>query len=248
MSRKQIHLGTSWERGTGVESVIQLARTAQRGLFDFIVGDPGSVALLAALAAVTDRLGLVGVVDPAGDEPFEVARRFATLDHLSDGRSGWLVSGSSVGRAPEFIAVVRACWDSWEPGAVLADEHTGVYVDPARLHTVGQLGVANLPTRLSGPPVLLSPKRFPLASCTVDDMPRAVEHTGHHQFVGTAEQIAAEMDSAVQSGACDGFILVAPATPHGLDAFVDSVVPVLQDRGVFRTAYDGTTLREHLRS
>jgi alkanesulfonate monooxygenase SsuD/methylene tetrahydromethanopterin reductase-like flavin-dependent oxidoreductase (luciferase family) len=70
--------------------------------------------------------------------------------------------------------------------------------------------------------------------------------TSRQQFVGTAAQIADEIDHYVQADACDGFILVPHLTPHGLDEFVDTVVPLLQERGAFRTGYAGATLREHL--
>jgi alkanesulfonate monooxygenase SsuD/methylene tetrahydromethanopterin reductase-like flavin-dependent oxidoreductase (luciferase family) len=70
--------------------------------------------------------------------------------------------------------------------------------------------------------------------------------TSRQQFVGTAAQIADEIDRYVQADACDGFILVPHLTPHGLDDFVDNVVPVLQERGTYRTEYTGHTLRDHL--
>ena len=70
--------------------------------------------------------------------------------------------------------------------------------------------------------------------------------TTQQQFVGTAAQVAQEIDTYVQTDACDGFILVPHLTPGGLDEFVDTVVPLLQERGVHRTEYTGTTLREHL--
>ena len=70
--------------------------------------------------------------------------------------------------------------------------------------------------------------------------------TSRQQFVGTPSQVAAEIDLHVQSDACDGFILVPHLTPRGLDEFVDRVVPLLQERGAFRTEYDGYTLRDHL--
>jgi alkanesulfonate monooxygenase SsuD/methylene tetrahydromethanopterin reductase-like flavin-dependent oxidoreductase (luciferase family) len=70
--------------------------------------------------------------------------------------------------------------------------------------------------------------------------------TNRQQFVGTAAQVADEIDLHVQSDACDGFILVPHLTPHGLDEFVDTVVPLLQERGTFRTGYSGVTLRDHL--
>jgi alkanesulfonate monooxygenase SsuD/methylene tetrahydromethanopterin reductase-like flavin-dependent oxidoreductase (luciferase family) len=70
--------------------------------------------------------------------------------------------------------------------------------------------------------------------------------TSREQFVGTAAQIAEQIDLHVQSDACDGFILVPHLTPRGLDEFVDNVVPLLQERGTFRTGYSGHTLRDHL--
>ena len=70
--------------------------------------------------------------------------------------------------------------------------------------------------------------------------------TGREQFVGTPDHVATEIDRYVQSDACDGFILVPHLTPHGLDEFVDKVVPLLQERGAFRTEYAGDTLRDHL--
>ena len=66
------------------------------------------------------------------------------------------------------------------------------------------------------------------------------------QFVGTPGEVAADFDHYVQSDACDGFIFVPHLTPHGLDEFVDKVVPQLQERGTYRTEYSGRTLRDHL--
>jgi alkanesulfonate monooxygenase SsuD/methylene tetrahydromethanopterin reductase-like flavin-dependent oxidoreductase (luciferase family) len=73
-----------------------------------------------------------------------------------------------------------------------------------------------------------------------------VEVTGRQSFVGSADTIATTINDLVQADASDGFILVPHITPGGLDPFVDHVVPLLQERGVFRTKYTGTTLRDHL--
>lgn len=73
-----------------------------------------------------------------------------------------------------------------------------------------------------------------------------IEASGRQSFVGTPETVAAELDAFVMAGAADGFILVPHLTPGGLDEFVDRVVPLLQERGAFRTEYTGTTLRSHL--
>jgi FMN-dependent oxidoreductase (nitrilotriacetate monooxygenase family) len=73
-----------------------------------------------------------------------------------------------------------------------------------------------------------------------------IEVTGRQSFIGTPARVADELNTYVQTEACDGFILVPHLTPGGLDDFVDTVVPLLQERGVFRTEYTGTTLRENL--
>jgi alkanesulfonate monooxygenase SsuD/methylene tetrahydromethanopterin reductase-like flavin-dependent oxidoreductase (luciferase family) len=73
-----------------------------------------------------------------------------------------------------------------------------------------------------------------------------IEVTGRQNFIGTAARVAEQLNEYVQTDACDGFILVSHLTPAGLDDFVDQVVPLLQERGVFRTEYSGTTLRDNL--
>src|SRR6201994_5036926 len=145
-------------------SFAHLARTAERAKFDFlflaeglrlreqngaiydldVVGRPDTFTVLAALAAVTDRLGLTGTINTTFNEPFEVARQFATLDQLSDGRAGWNIVTSSDAftgenfrrggflghpdryrRAEEFLTVASEFWDSWAADAVIADIDAG---------------------------------------------------------------------------------------------------------------------------
>lgn len=434
MSRKPIHLAahfpgvnntTVWSdpaSGSQIDfdSFVHLARTAERGLFDFfflaeglrlrehrgqiydldVVGRPDTFTLLAALAGVTERIGLTGTINTTFNEPFEVARQFATLDHLSGGRAGWNIVTSSdaftganfrrggflahserYARAEEFVTVARKFWDSWAPDAVVRRD--GAYVDPDKIHSVeftgshfDVTGFATLPAGPQGHPVLLQAgdsdegrnfgarhadalftlhgslddgrryyldvkdrarkqgrnpdelKVFPAATFVLGDSDDDARDKAHHirhqqvsgataiamleqvwgrelsdydpdgplpdvdpvvdsdisqgrvrhgdpvavarrwreraaadglsireliiavtsreQFVGTATHIADEIDRYVQADACDGFILVPHLTPHGLDEFVDRVVPLLQERGAYRTEYTGVTLREQL--
>ncbi|MCX5225292.1 NtaA/DmoA family FMN-dependent monooxygenase [Streptomyces sp. NPDC006553] len=420
--RKQVHLAahfpgvnstTVWadpRSGSQIDfsSFEHLARTAERGLFDFfflaeglrlrehngrihdldVVGRPESVTVLNALAAVTDRLGLAGTVNATFNEPYELARRLASLDHLSAGRAAWNVVTSSDAftgenfrrggyldradrytRAAEFLATARELWDSWTPeGRQRPFVHSGpqfgiegeftVPRSPQGHPVVIQAGdsaegrefaasaadviftrhstleagrefYADVKGRLArygrepgdlkimpGVTYVLgdtdaeaqeqageirrqqvSPQNAILAleqiwgrdlsgydpdgplpdvdpdpdSTLVQGRVRVadpvgvarkwralseakglsirqtvVESTGRQSFVGSPGTVAAALEEFVATDAADGFILVPHLTPGGLDDFVDRVVPLLQERGVFRTEYSGTTLRSHL--
>ena len=386
----------------------QLARTAERGRFDFfflaeglrlrehkgrihdldVVGRPESLTVLNALAAVTSRIGLAATVNATFNEPYELARRLATLDHLSGGRAAWNVVTSSDAftgenfrrggyldradrytRAAEFVDVARELWDSWTPDGVSRPfAHRGQHFDIAGEFTVprspqghpvviqagdsgegrefaartadviftrhgtledGRAFYADVKGRLAkygrsaddlkimpGASVVLgdtaaeaqeraaeirrqqvSPQNAILALeqiwgtdlsaydpdgpfPDIDPVPESsitqgrtrrgdtvamaekwralsrekglsirqtvIEASGRQSFIGTPEAVAAELETFVRQGAADGFILVPHLTPGGLDEFVDRVVPLLQERGVFRTEYRGTTLRSHL--
>jgi len=302
--RKPIHLAVHAGGQNEFEPLAQLAQTAQRGLFDFffldrsrlrgdsedseVVGGPDTFTMLAALAGVTERIGLVGTVNTAVNEPFEVARQLATLDHLSDGRAGWhLATTDEYRRAGEFVDVARQFWDSWDADAVIADDAAGIYIDPSRVHTVRHSGaqftvqgMATLPAGPQGHPVLLQGgestegREFGAAQADLLFTPHSTLEAGQRyytdtragavahgrdpqrlkvfsvavpdQFAGTPDQVAAEIDRYVQSDACDGFILAPQLTSDDLDEFVDTLVPLLQERGVFRREYTGDTLRDHL--
>src|ERR1700691_6027353 len=160
---------TDPESGSQIEfdSFAHMARTAERGLFDFlflaeglrlrehrcqiydldVVRRPDTFTVLAALAAVTDRLGLTGTINTTFNEPFEVARQFASLDHLSDGRSGWNIVTSSDAftgenfrrggflaedqryeRAKQFLQTTRELFDSWRGDEIVADKECGEFL------------------------------------------------------------------------------------------------------------------------
>jgi FMN-dependent oxidoreductase (nitrilotriacetate monooxygenase family) len=154
---------------------IRLAQLAEGAKFDslFLADGPaltGSgefrppgqlepLTLLTALAQHTSRIGLIATVSSTYNEPYNLARRLASVDHVSGGRAGWNIVTSAGAdeaanfglverpshalryqRADEFLTVAKALWDSWESDAVLADKATGRYADPARLHPVGYDG------------------------------------------------------------------------------------------------------------
>lgn len=151
------------------------AQLAERGKFDFLfVADSLSITekssphylnriepitILSALSAVTSHIGLVGTLTVSYSEPFNVARQFASLDHISGGRAGWNVVTSWLGDtaanfsktehpahdvryriAAEYVDVVQGLWDSWEDGAHVADKASGTFVDSARLHRLDHKG------------------------------------------------------------------------------------------------------------
>lgn len=160
------------EAGSQVDfsSFKQLAQTAERGRFDYfflaeglalrqrgeenfdhdVVGRPDTLPVLAALAAVTEHIGLIGTLSATYNEPYELARQLASLDHLSGGRAGWNVVTSSDAftgenfrrggyleysqryeRAEQFLQTVRTLWDSWAPEAISANKDSGQFLtDP----------------------------------------------------------------------------------------------------------------------
>ncbi|GIH05184.1 monooxygenase [Rhizocola hellebori] len=197
---------------------VEFARTAERGKFDTIfladelyVWDrftsgiehssnvrPEPFVLLGAIAAVTRHIGLAATLSTTYNEPYHVARKLATLDHLSNGRAAWnLVTSASdeearnfgrdrnldhairYERAREFVDVARGLWDSWDDDALLCDKQSGYFADASKLHTLyhqgkhftvrGPLNIARPP---QGYPVLFqagaSPAGRDLAAATAD--------------------------------------------------------------------------------
>ncbi|MEA5366774.1 NtaA/DmoA family FMN-dependent monooxygenase [Amycolatopsis sp., V23-08] len=188
----------------GLPYYADIARTAERGLMDTIfLADNIAIAeyrathlpqtqfdpisVLSALAAVTSHIGLIGTGSTTYNKPWELARRFATLDHLSCGRAGWNIvttitplAAANFGerahpdhadrytRAHEFVDVVTRAWDSWEDGAVVGDRERGVWADRAKLHAPrfhGEFydveGVLPFPRSPQGRPVLVQAGQSP---------------------------------------------------------------------------------------
>lgn len=352
--------------------------------------------LLSAIAAVTKRIGLIGTASTTFNDPFHIARKFASLDHISGGRVGWnIVTTASESaaynfddqplpdhaeryrRADEFVDVVKSLWDSWEDEALVADKDSGIYADMGKIHPLHHKGnffsvrgPLNMPRTPQGQPVLVQagssedgmsfaakvaeavftaqntlesgqafyqniksrmkqygrspdelrilPGFFPIVGDTpaeakekeqeldeltipayglqrlstlfkvdltgypidapvplellpkhnaingnrgrfelIENMARREKLTlrqliirtagsrGHAACTGTPNQIADKMEQWFTGRAADGFNLMPSHMPGGLRDFVDKVIPELQNRGLFRTEYEGNTLREH---
>ncbi|EHB62526.1 LLM class flavin-dependent oxidoreductase [Paenibacillus lactis] len=117
------------------------------------------ITILSALASVSKNIGLVGTLSTSYSEPFTVARQFASLDKISDGRAGWNIvtsplegSALNYGKkehpehdkryriATEYLEVVRGLWDSWEDDAFVRNKETGVFFDPEKMHVLNHEG------------------------------------------------------------------------------------------------------------
>ncbi|WP_405913839.1 NtaA/DmoA family FMN-dependent monooxygenase [Streptomyces sp. NBC_01020] len=416
------------EAGSQIDfaSFSHFARTAERARFDFlflaeglrlreqggeiydldVVGRPDTFTVLAALAAVTDRIGLAGTINSTFNEPYEVARQFASLDHLSAGRAAWnvvtswdaftgenfrrggfLAEADRYTRAEQFLRTAWELFDSWAPDEVVADPESGRFLRTPDAGTFAHrdqhfdiAGRFNVPRSPQGRPVIFqagdSDQGREFAAATADAIfsrhsapeagrvfyqdvkgrlarhgrtpdellilpaatfvlgdtdaeaaerahevrrsqvsgqtaikflehvwnrdlsgydpdgplpdidPDPGEHTvargrasvrmvrdplatasewrqrakaeglsirelvietsARQTFIGSPATVAAAVNAAVQSEVSDGFILAPHLVPGGLDEFADTVVPLLQERGVFRTEYEGPTLRDHL--
>ncbi|MCC5642938.1 LLM class flavin-dependent oxidoreductase [Nostoc sp. CHAB 5824] len=347
--------------------------------------------LLSALAAVTEHIGLVATASTTYDAPYHIARRFASLDHISGGRAGWNIVTTAnpdaalnfgleeeiehderYRRAREFYDVVTGLWDSFADDAFIRDVEAGIYFDPAKLHVLNHKGKylsvrgpLNIARPVQGWPVIVQAgaseagrqlaaetaeavfapagnleagkalfadikgraraigrdpdsikilpgalvvvgetvaeahtKRLHLDSLvhydsgiaslnsalgydvsgfdpdgplpeipltnaghssrervialaqrenlTIRQLAQRIGSYGGLAFVGTPQTIADEMERWLIEEGSDGFNIMFPFLPEGLNDFVDKVVPELQQRGIFRQEYEGKTLRENL--
>ncbi len=182
--------------GVSVKTYLRFAEIAERGCFDLLfVADVFSfsprakrvdafrlepLTLLSALAMTTSKIGLVATATTSFNEPYNVARKFASLDHISGGRAGWNIVTSSANEAPnfgidelsehaeryrradEFTQVVRGLWDCFEDDAVIIDKKSGAFFEPSRLRVLNHegkyfkvRGPLSLPRSPQGNPVLV---------------------------------------------------------------------------------------------
>lgn len=233
-----------------------VAQTAERGRFDFfflaegliprerlgkifdqdIVGRPDTLPVLASLAAVTEHLGLIGTLNATFNEPYELARQLASLDHLSGGRAGWnivtsfdaftgqnfrrggfLHADDRYVRAEEFLATARTLWDSWAADAVAADASTGRFLrqaDAGGFQAHGAQfdisGRFNVPRSPQGRPVILqagvSPQGRDFAAANAD----AIFSPYHH--LAEAQEYYRDINArAVKAGRAPGSVKLLPA-------------------------------------
>ena len=174
------HPDSASDAGVNIQHYVRLAQTAERGMFDLIFmadtltvfeADPDILShtsyvvwfepfsLMSALAMTTSRIGLICTATTTYDEPFHIARRFASLDQISGGRSGWNVVTSMQAseaknfgreshlqhderyrRAREFVQIVRGLWDSWDDDAFLRDRESGQFFRPDAVHALNHQG------------------------------------------------------------------------------------------------------------
>jgi alkanesulfonate monooxygenase len=390
----------------------QCIQTLERGKFDaFFMADHMAVlnmpidalkrshtatsfepfTLLSALSQATEHIGLVATGSTTFDAPYHIARRFASLDHISGGRAGWNIvttsnpdaalnfgmdehmeHGERYHRAREFYDVVTGLWDSWADDAFVRDVEHGIFFDPAKMHVLNHKGEhlsvrgpLNIARPVQGWPVIVQagasdagrrlaaetaeavftaqssieigrqfyadvkgrmaklgrdrdhmkilPACFVVVGETVEaaqakrakldslvnyansiaslsialghdaskfdpdgplpEIPESnASKSGRERaivlakrenltvrqlaqrlggyaglaMVGTPKTIADEMEEWLDTEASDGFTVMFPYLPGGLDDFINQVVPELQRRNLFRREYEGKTLRENL--
>ena len=311
------------------------ARKAQDGALDFVfLADartrrpltelpPQTVPfeptmLVAALATRIKRIGFVATAASDQHELYNLARRFASLDLITQGRVGWnlVASGPSPAWNLEYVEVVSGLWDSWEEDAFIYDKTAGRFFVPQKMHVLDHRGEhftvrgpLNVNPSPQGKPIIaqtLAAETIALAVHIADvlfvtgashegdgalvaearrlldiqgrkhsdvrvlaniipwigatraqalgsfeelnarSFPGPAETPQGRDVIGTAVDVADVLQESFERDEFDGFTILPPIAPSGLDAFVDLVVPELQRRGVFRARYEGTTLRDHL--
>ena len=351
------------------------------------------LTLLAALAMDTTHIGLAATLSTSYSDPFTVARQFASIDHISNGRAGWNIvtsplEGSALNyskpehpqhdlryrMADEFVEITKGLWDSWEDDAFTRDKGSGVFFDPEKMHRLNHKGEffsvqgpLNISRSKQGRPVLIQagsseagkdfaskvadavftgqsslegaaefyrdvkdraakhgrdpdeililPGCAPIVGRTTEEAEEKYQEianlvviedalnylgryfndmdfssyglddpfpdlgdfarngwesttdrikqlvkdenltlrqmalrstTPKHPFIGTPDQIAGAMQAWFEAGAADGFMMNAAVLPDGFNDFIDQVLPILKDRGLFRTEYEAGTLHGNL--
>jgi FMN-dependent oxidoreductase (nitrilotriacetate monooxygenase family) len=243
--------------GTDVRHFQNLATIAERGKFDsvffadspVIFGDVGRrpagrlepTVLLTALAAVTEKIGLIATASTTYNDPYNLARRFASVDVVSGGRAGWNVvttagpdaarnfgiedqpsHAARYERAAEFLDVAGKLWDSWDDDAVIADKESGVWADANRVRAINHAGKH---FSVQGPlNVPRSPQGYPLlvqAGSSDDGKDLAARYA---EAVFTAQQTLADAQAFYSD--LKGRAAAAGRDPEGIK-ILPGIVPVI---------------------
>jgi FMN-dependent oxidoreductase (nitrilotriacetate monooxygenase family) len=409
------HPDSHADAGANFQRFVEMARTAERGLFDMLFSADTQSAwtaegegmrrqhyvawleplgLMSALSGYTRHIGLACTQTTTYEEPYSLARRFATLDLISGGRAAWnvITSGNPTEaqnfgrdvhadkvdrykRAREFVQVVSGLWDSWDDDAFIRDRDSGIFFDENKMHVLDHhgehfnvRGPLNVPRSPQGRPVIIQagasdagremaaesadvvfsaandigearayysdlkgrmdrygrdpdeikvlpgvafsvapteqeaiekyeelqdlihpdiaiglasrrigfdlrpyPKDGPLPTppdkvvgdrssrsymmyevarrenlTIIQLAKRFAAARGHFFVTGSPAMVVDVLEDWFKNGACDGFNMIPPLYPNSLEDFVNLVVPEMQKRGLFRTRYEGGTLRENL--
>lgn len=220
--------------------------------------------LVSALSTRAKTIGFLATAATYQHEPYNLARRLASLDAISKGRTGWtVVASSDEARNREYVDVVRALWDSWEDDAFIYDKADGRFFVPRKMHVQNHIGIhfsvrgpLNVNRSPQGQPVLAAS-----AGSAVADMAEVIfvdagaeipafQNTPQifrtvSDFTGTQTEIADRLQQDFEQNKVHGFVLM-PQTSAAFAGFVEAVVPELRRRGFMAKTAAGATLRERL--
>ena len=276
-----MHLGFSLPPAAGFEQLLGQVLSAEAAGLDFVWLPEGmtplgverrlpyeATLLAAALAARTSRIGLLVTAAPARHEPYNLARRLASLDWISKGRIGWMIdAGSDAGREEEYVGLVGDLWDSWDDDAFVYDKAAGRFFAPGKMHVLDHKGPhfsvrgpLNVNRPPQGRPAVASLAGAPLARraelvLLPEDASGPSPEDGsarHARFLaswsdleGPPPALADRLEGECDRRRLDGFVLV-PASPADLRGFIDRVVPELARRNLVGATQGARTLRDRL--
>ncbi|WP_242495002.1 NtaA/DmoA family FMN-dependent monooxygenase [Nocardioides zhouii] len=208
------------------------------------------ITVMTAIVAATERIGVIGTASTTYTEPYNLARQFAALDHLSNGRAGWniVTTGAAnaalnfgldahplhrdrYARAEEYVEVITKLWDSWEDDAVVADRETGVFADPDKIHTIDHVGKCfrvkgplNAPRSPQGRPVYVQAGSSEDGRAFAARWAEAIFTA--HQTLGSAQEFYADIKRRAQAvGRDPRGLKVLP----GISPFIGSTAQEAED-------------------
>lgn len=267
-----MHLGFALAPDLGFDDILQQVKGAEAAGFDFVWlaermagGEPrhDATLLASALATQTHDIGLLVTAAPARHEPYNLARRMASLDWISNGRIGWMVdAGTDHDREHEYIGLVGNLWDSWDDDAFIYDKAASRFFTPDKMHVLNHAGPhfsvrgpLNVNRPPQGRPIIAAMAGAAIAEAAElvlmpDGASRAA---GSHarslglwsDFRDVSASLADLLERERDRLGLDGFVLV-PSSPAEIQSFVGQVMPELARRGLVTGNQAGSTLRDRL--